>query len=133
MHEHARLRSAEAQADLLGTEHLIPYDWRAPLRVATRGEGCYLYDAEGRRYLDGAAGFVVANLGHGNAEVADTLATQARTLALAPFSVFANEPALRLAARLARYTPGDLDYAAFVSGGSEAVEVAIKLARQYWL
>jgi adenosylmethionine-8-amino-7-oxononanoate aminotransferase len=101
--------------------------------VAARGEGCYLYDTEGRRYLDGAAGFVVANLGHGNAEVADTLARQARTLALAPYSVFVNEPALRLAARLAAYTPGDLDYASFVSSGSEAVEVTVKLARQYWL
>ena len=128
-----RTRVSEASPQALRTDHLWAFNLQAPLRVATRGEGCYLYDAEGRRYLDGAAGFVVANLGHGNAEVADTLAQQARTLALAPFTVFVNEPALRLAARLARYTPGDLDHAVFTSGGSEAVEVAVKLARQYWV
>jgi adenosylmethionine-8-amino-7-oxononanoate aminotransferase len=133
MDERVRTRAAEAQAAPLRTETLFRFDLRAPLRIATRGEGCYLYDAEGRRYLDGAAGFVVSNLGHGNAEVAEALAAQARTLALAPFSVFVSEPALRLAARLARYTPGDLDHVVFTSGGSEAVEVAIKLARQYWV
>ncbi len=133
MPDRVRTRTAEARAAPLRTDVLIRFDFRAPLRIATRGEGCYLYDAEGRRYLDGAAGFVVSNLGHGNAEVAEVMAQQARTLALAPYSVFVTEPALRLAARLARYTPGDLDHAAFTSGGSEAVEVAIKLARQYWL
>ncbi|HEY7067283.1 MAG TPA: aspartate aminotransferase family protein [Chloroflexota bacterium] len=131
--ERVRARTATASPEALRTDHLWAYNLQAPLRVATRGEGCYLYDAEGRRYLDGAAGFVVANLGHGNAEVADAMAQQARTLALAPFTVFVNEPALRLAARLARYTPGDLDHAVFTSGGSEAVEVAVKLARQYWV
>jgi adenosylmethionine-8-amino-7-oxononanoate aminotransferase len=133
MDERVRTRTAEASPEPLRTDYLFRFDFRTPLRIATRGEGCYIYDAEGRRYLDGAAGFVVSNLGHGNAEVADVMAAQARTLALAPYSVFVNEPALRLAARLARYTPGDLDYAAFTSGGSEAVEVAVKLARQYWL
>jgi adenosylmethionine-8-amino-7-oxononanoate aminotransferase len=133
MEERARVRTAEASPEPLRTDHLFAYDLRAPLRVATRGEGCYLYDADGRRYLDGAAGFVVANIGHGNAEVVDAMAAQARTLAIAPFTVFVNEPALRLAARLARYAPGDLEHAVFVSGGSEAVEVALKLARQYWI
>jgi adenosylmethionine-8-amino-7-oxononanoate aminotransferase len=131
--ERVRARTAEASPEAPRTDHLWAYNLQAPLRIATRGEGCYLYDAEGRRYLDGAAGFVVANLGHGNAEVAEAMAQQARTLALAPFTVFVNEPALRLAARLARYTPGDLDHAVFTSGGSEAVEVAVKLARQYWV
>jgi adenosylmethionine-8-amino-7-oxononanoate aminotransferase len=122
-----------ASAPAATAEHLFRFDLRAPLRVAVRGEGSYFWDAEGRRYLDGAAGFVVSNLGHGNAEVAAAMAHQARTLALAPFTVFANAPALRLAERLARYTPGDLNHVVFVSGGSEAVEVAIKLARQYWV
>jgi adenosylmethionine-8-amino-7-oxononanoate aminotransferase len=131
--ERVRTRTAEASPAAPRTDHLWAYNLQAPLRVATRGEGCYLYDAEGRRYLDGAAGFVVANLGHGNAAIAEAMAQQARTLALAPFTVFVNEPALRLAARLARYTPGDLDHAVFTSGGSEAVEVAVKLARQHWI
>jgi adenosylmethionine-8-amino-7-oxononanoate aminotransferase len=131
--ERVRTRPAEPSPEAPRTDHLWAYNLHAPLRVATRGEGCYLYDADGRRYLDGAAGFVVANLGHGNAEIADVMGQQARTLALAPFSIFVNEPALRLAARLARYTPGDLDHAVFTSGGSEAVEVAVKLARQYWI
>jgi adenosylmethionine-8-amino-7-oxononanoate aminotransferase len=65
--ERVRPRTAEATPAALRTDHLWAYNLQAPLRVATRGEGCYLYDAEGRRYLDGAAGFVVANLGHGNA------------------------------------------------------------------
>jgi adenosylmethionine-8-amino-7-oxononanoate aminotransferase len=124
---------SERVRERLRTDHLFAYDLRTPLRIAARGQGCYLYDTEGRRYIDGAAGFVVANLGHGNAEVADAMAEQARTLALAPFTLFVSEPALRLAARLAAYTPGDLDHAVFVSGGSEAVEVAVKLARQYWI
>jgi adenosylmethionine-8-amino-7-oxononanoate aminotransferase len=133
MDERVRTRAAEASLEAPRTDSLFRFDLRTPLRVAVRGEGCYIYDAEGRRYLDGAAGFVVSNLGHGNAEVAEVLAAQARTLALAPYSVFVNEPALRLAARLARYAPGDLNHAVFTSGGSEAVEVAVKLARQYWL
>src|SRR4051794_8587738 len=131
--ERVRTRAAQASPEALRTDHLWAYNLQAPLRIATRGEGCYLSDAEGRRYLDGAAGFVVANLGHGNAEVADAMGQQARTLALAPFTIFVNEPALRLAARLARYTPGELDHTVFTSGGSEAVEVAVKLARQYWI
>src|SRR5579883_3350810 len=122
--ERVRTRTAEASPEAPRTDHLWAYNLRAPLRVATRGEGCYLY---------GAAGFVVANLGHGNAEIADAMAQQARTLALAPYTVFVNEPALRLAARLAHYAPGDLEHAVFTSGGSEAVEVAVKLARQYWV
>src|SRR5919202_3200004 len=108
--ERVRTRTSEASLEAPRTDHLWAYNLRLPLRIATRGEGCYLYDSEGRRYLDGAAGFVVANLGHGNVEVAEAMAEQARTLTLAPFTVFVNEPALRLAARLARYTPGDLDH-----------------------
>src|SRR5919202_2377972 len=131
--ERVRTRTAEASPEAPRTDHLWAYNLQAPLRIAARGQGIYLWDVEGRRYLDGAAGFVVANLGHGNAEIAEAMAQQARTLALAPFTVFVNEPALRLAARLARYTPGDLDHAVFTSGGSESVEVAVKLARQYWI
>jgi adenosylmethionine-8-amino-7-oxononanoate aminotransferase len=133
MAERVRTRTAERGPAPPRPDHLFAYDLRTPLRIAARGQGVYLWDSEGRRYLDGAAGFVVANLGHGNAEVADAMAAQARTLALAPYSVFVNEPALRLAERLAHYAPGDLDHAVFVSGGSEAVEVAVKLARQYWI
>src|SRR5919202_580443 len=131
--ERVRTRTAEASPEAPRTDHLWAYNLQAPLRIAARGQGIYLWDVEGRRYLDGAAGFVVANLGHGNAEIANAMGQQARTLALAPFSVFVNEPALRCAARLARYVPGDLDHAVFTSGGSEAVEVAVKLARQYWI
>src|SRR5207302_1810022 len=58
--ERVRARTAAASPEALRTDHLWAYNLQAPLRVATRGEGCYLYDAEGRRYLDGAAGFVVA-------------------------------------------------------------------------
>lgn len=133
MNERVRTRAAEPNLAALRTDHLFSYDLRAPLRVVARGEGIYLYDDQGRRFIDGAACFVVANIGHGNAEVAQVMADQARTLAIGPFTVFASEPALRLAQRLARYAPGDVNHAVFVSGGSEAVEVCLKLARQYWV
>ena len=98
-----------------------------------RGEGIHLYDDQGRRYIDGAAGASNVTLGHGRADIARVMGEQAETLAYA-FSIhFENQPARDYAARLTAAAPGDLDKAYFVSGGSEAIESALKIARQYHL
>jgi len=97
-----------------------------------RGEGCWLEDERGRRYLDGVGGAYVVNLGHGNARVADALSRQARDLAYVSGTTFTHGPAEELAAELAAVLPGDLDKVYFLTSGSEAVEAALKLARQFW-
>ena len=101
--------------------------------VAVRGEGIYLYDDSGRRYVDGTAGATNVTLGHGRGRIADAMAEQARQLAYCFSTQFTNEPALQLAQRLAALAPGDLNHVYFVAGGSEAIETAIKLARMYHL
>src|SRR4051795_5107200 len=98
-----------------------------------RGDGCYLYDDEGHRYLDGCGGAYVANVGHGVSEIADALACQARTLAYVSGTRFTHEAVEELAAEIVRLTPGDLDLVYPLASGSEAVEAALKLARQYWV
>jgi adenosylmethionine-8-amino-7-oxononanoate aminotransferase len=102
------------------------------LPTVARGEGVWLVDTEGRRYLDGCSGAMTANIGHGNVEIADAIAAQARTIAFTARSFFTSEPAEELAALLAARAPEGLDRVFFVSSGSEAVETASKLALQYW-
>ncbi len=102
------------------------------LPVMVRGEGCYVYDREGRRYLDGLSGLFTMQVGHGRAELAEAAAAQAKELAYFPIWSYGTEPSLELAERLAALAPGDLNRVFFTSGGSEAVESAWKLARQYW-
>ena len=98
-----------------------------------RGEGIHLHDDEGRRWIDGAAGASNVTLGHGRTDIARVLGEQAETLAYA-FSIhFESRPARDYAARLTALAPGDLNKAYFVSGGSEAIESAMKIARQYHL
>jgi adenosylmethionine-8-amino-7-oxononanoate aminotransferase len=105
---------------------------REPITIV-RGEGVYLYDEQGKRYLDGASGAAVACLGHGNREIAEVLYTQAQTLSYAHPSKFATEPMLELAEKLAERAPEPLTRVYFTSGGSESTETAMKLARQYAL
>jgi adenosylmethionine-8-amino-7-oxononanoate aminotransferase len=105
---------------------------REPITIV-RGEGVYLYDEQGKRYLDGASGAAVACLGHGNRELAEVLYTQAQRLSYAHPSKFATEPMLELAAKLAERAPEPLTRVYFTSGGSESTETAMKLARQYAL
>ncbi|MDQ3518626.1 MAG: aspartate aminotransferase family protein [Gemmatimonadota bacterium] len=97
-----------------------------------RGEGCYLYDDAGKRYLDAVGGAFVASLGHGNQDVADAMARQARMVAYVNGTAFTHDAVEELAAELAALAPGDLNKVYFLSSGSEAVEAALKLARQYW-
>jgi hypothetical protein len=98
-----------------------------------RGEGCWLIDDRGKRYLDAVGGAYVANLGHSNPEIADAIAQQARQFGYLSGTMFTHGPAEELAAELAATLPGDLSKLYFLSSGSEAVEAALKLARQYWV
>jgi len=98
-----------------------------------RGEGCWLVDERGKRYLDAVGGAYVANLGHSNPEIADAIAQQARQFGYLSGTMFTHGPAEELAAELAATLPGDLSKLYFLCSGSEAVEAALKLARQYWV
>jgi adenosylmethionine-8-amino-7-oxononanoate aminotransferase len=99
----------------------------------SHAEGVYLYEQSGRRILDGAAGAAVVCLGHGNRRLIDRLAAQAGTVAFAHTSTFVTTPVLDLATRLAAYTGDPEARVYFVSGGSEATETALKIARAYQL
>ncbi|HEV7933358.1 MAG TPA: aspartate aminotransferase family protein [Actinomadura sp.] len=100
--------------------------------VIVRGEGPYVYDQHGKRYLDGLSGLFVSQLGHGRTELAEAAAKQATELAYFPLWSYAHPRAVELAERLAQLAPGDLNRVFFTTGGSEAVESAWKLARQYF-
>ncbi|HEX2811028.1 MAG TPA: aspartate aminotransferase family protein [Kineosporiaceae bacterium] len=100
--------------------------------IITRGEGAYIWDDQGRRYLDGLAGLFVVQVGHGRQELAEAAAMQARELAFFPLWSYAHPRAIELAERLAGYAPGDLNRVFFTTGGGEAVESAWKLAKHYW-
>ncbi|MCP3936401.1 MAG: aspartate aminotransferase family protein [Actinomycetia bacterium] len=100
--------------------------------VIERGDGCYIWDNHGNRYLDGLAGLYTTQVGHGRTELAQAAGSQASQLGFFPIWTYAHPKAVELAARLAELSPGDLNRVFFTSGGSEAVESAWKLARQYF-
>jgi adenosylmethionine-8-amino-7-oxononanoate aminotransferase len=104
----------------------------ADMPVIVRGEGQYVYDQKGKRYLDGLAGLFVSQIGHGRKEVAEAGARQAAELAYFPLWSYAHPRAVELAERLAGLAPGDLNRVFFTTSGSEAVESAWKLAKQYF-
>lgn len=103
------------------------------MRAIDHGAGAVLWDREGRRYLDGSSGAVVVNVGHGRGEIASAMALQAGRAAYVHGTHFTSEAIEEYAARLAKHTPGDCNRLYLVSGGSEANETAIKLARAYHL
>jgi len=113
--------------------HIFGRSTKGTLPTAVAGDGCYLIDAEGKRYLDGSGGAAVSCLGHSNAAVRAALHAQIDQLAFAHTGFFTSEPAERLADRLVANAPDGIERVYLVSGGSEAVEAAIKLARQYFL
>jgi adenosylmethionine-8-amino-7-oxononanoate aminotransferase len=100
--------------------------------IIVRGEGCYVYDEHGKRYLDGLSALFCVNIGHGRADIAQAGVDQAKELGFFTNWSYAHPPAIELAARVASLAPGDLNRVFFTSGGSEAVESALKLARQYF-
>ena len=130
------LENAELSAD--AARHLwmhfsrMGYYQHHEVPVIVRGEGAWVWDQHGKRYLDGLAGLFTSQLGHGRTELAEAGAKQAETLAYFPLWTYAHPRAIELADRLASYAPGDLNRVFFTSGGSEAVESAWKLARQYF-
>jgi adenosylmethionine-8-amino-7-oxononanoate aminotransferase len=103
----------------------------AEVPVIVRGEGCYVYDEHGKRYLDGLSALYCVNVGHGRNELADAAAAQARELAFYTNWSYAHPRSIELAARIAALAPGNLNRVFFTSGGSEAVESAWKLAKAY--
>ena len=103
----------------------------AEVPIITRGEGCYVWDERGNRYLDALSALFCVNIGHGRADVAQAGADQAKELGFFTNWTFAHPPSIELAARVAALAPGDLNRVFFTSGGSEAVETAVKLSRQY--
>ncbi|HEY7144193.1 MAG TPA: aspartate aminotransferase family protein [Streptosporangiaceae bacterium] len=111
--------------------HLFSLDPARTYPVLARGDGVYVWDADGNRYLDAIAGIAVMNLGYGRREIIEAMRRQAELLPFAVGNIFSNEPAEELAAQLAQLAPAGLDWVHFSSGGSEANEIAIKLARQY--
>jgi adenosylmethionine-8-amino-7-oxononanoate aminotransferase len=100
--------------------------------VIVRGSGPYVFDASGKRYLDGLSGLFVSQIGHGRKEVAEAGARQGSELAYFPLWSYAHPRAIELAQRLAELAPGDLNRVFFTTSGSEAVESAWKLAKQYF-
>jgi adenosylmethionine-8-amino-7-oxononanoate aminotransferase len=107
------------------------YDEAHEIPVITRGEGCYVYDEHGKRYLDGLSALFCVNAGHGRAELGEAGARQAKELGFFTNWSYAHPVAIELAERIANLAPGDLNRVFFTSGGSEAVESAWKLARQF--
>jgi adenosylmethionine-8-amino-7-oxononanoate aminotransferase len=106
-----------------GPDHEVP--------IITRAEGCYVYDEHGNRYLDGLSGLFCVNAGHGRSEYGEAAARQVEELDFYTLWSYAHPRAIELAARIASLAPGDLNRVFFTSGGSEAVESALKLARNY--
>ena len=101
------------------------------LPIIVRGEGCYVFDQHGKRYLDGLAALYCVNIGHGRGDVAQAGADQGKELGFFTNWSYAHPKAIELAARVAGLAPGDLNRVFFTSGGSEAVDSALKLCRQY--
>lgn len=106
-----------------GPDHEVP--------IIVRGEGCYVYDTHGKRFLDGLSSLFCTNIGHGRQDIAQAGADQAAELGFFTNWSYAHPKAIELAAKIASLAPGDLNRVFFTSGGSEAVESALKLARQY--
>ncbi len=129
--EHDRLQDSAKRHLWMHFSRLGAYtDTEVP--VIVRGEGSYVYDSKGRRYLDGLSSLFVSQIGHGREELSAAGAKQSAELAYFPIWSFGHPSAIELAERLAERAPGDLNRVFFTTGGSEAVETAYKLARQYF-
>src|SRR5207253_2950614 len=103
----------------------------AEIPVIVRGEGCYVYDEHGKRYLDGLSALYCVNIGHGRAEIGTAASDQISELGFYTNWSYAHPRSIELASRIAELTPGNLNRVFFTSGGSEAVESAWKLAKAY--
>ncbi|KZL12648.1 Taurine--pyruvate aminotransferase [Pseudovibrio axinellae] len=113
--------------------HIFPRNMRVTLPTAVKGDGCYLIDEDGKRYLDASGGAAVSCLGHSNKKVIQAVKDQLDKLAFAHTGFFTSDAAEALADKLVEHAPEGIDRVYLVSGGSEAVEAAIKLVRQYFV
>ncbi|WP_224826059.1 aspartate aminotransferase family protein [Cognatishimia sp. MH4019] len=113
--------------------HVFPRHTKAHMPLAVRAEGAYIYDSDGKAYLDGSGGAAVSCLGHSDPDVIAAIKTQIDSLDFAHTGFLTSEPAEELATRLVAHAPEGIDRVYLVSGGSEAVEAAMKLARQYMI
>jgi len=129
--EHPDRESLHDQARAHLWRHFAPSRVDRDVPIIVRGEGCHVWDDRGNRYLDGLSALFCNNIGHGRADVAQAGADQAKELGFFTNWSYAHPKAIELAARIAQLTPGDLNRVFFTSGGSEAVESAWKLSRQY--
>lgn len=111
--------------------HIFNRDLNRKYVLIDRADGIYLYDRDGHEIIDGASGAAVVALGHNNERIINVLCEQAKKVSFAHLSAFTSEPLLRLSHELVKHTPRRLDRVYFASGGSEAVETSLKLARQY--
>jgi adenosylmethionine-8-amino-7-oxononanoate aminotransferase len=128
--EHSRLQELAKRHLWMHFTRMAAYaDHELPIIV--RGDGCYVWDEKGKKYFDGLSALFCVNAGHGRAELGEAAAKQAKELGFYTNWTFAHPLAIELAARVAALAPGDLNRVFFTSGGSEAVESAIKLSRQY--
>jgi len=131
----ARSTSPEEVRDWDNTFNMHPWETMGttpPDRlIAARGEGIYLYDPDGRRYIDGPGGMWNVQIGYGNAEVAQAMADQAMALPFNSPWYFASDPASVLAKRLTEFSPGDLNWVFFTTGGSSAVDSALRFSHFY--
>ena len=126
-----RLAEAARRHTWLHFSRMGAYTPENEIPIMVRGEGCYVWDSRGRKYLDGIASLFTSQLGHGRTELGAAAAQQSAELAYFPLWGYAHPKAIELAAKLASIAPGDLNRVFFTSGGAESVESAFKLARQY--
>jgi adenosylmethionine-8-amino-7-oxononanoate aminotransferase len=112
-------------------DHVFYRSQRKELPLIDRGEGIYLYTKDGKRYIDGTSGALISNIGHGQSTVIDAMEKQARQIEFVHGTMFKSEASIALADEIIRMCPGDLNKVYFVSGGTEAVETAMKMARSY--
>ncbi len=115
------------------TSNVFHNDMRRTIPTIDRGEGVYLYDRSGKRYLDGSSGPLACNIGHGVREIAEALMEQTEKVSFVFHTQFTNEPIEKFADLISDMAPGDLNRVLFVSSGSEASEMAGKIAHQYHL
>ncbi len=113
--------------------HVFPRHTKAVPPIAVKGDGIYIIDSNGNKYLDGSGGAAVSCLGHSDKDVIQAIKTQVDQLAFAHTGFLSSQPAESLADRLIAHAPEGIERVYFVSGGSEAVESALKLARQYMI
>ncbi len=114
-------------------KYLFHRDITKSYPIMEKAEGIYLYGLDGRKYIDGVGGIAVVTIGHGVEEILDVMMEQARKACFIYTGQFVTEPQLRLAKKIAQLAPPHLSKVFFVSGGAEATETALKMARQYHL